>query len=96
MTAPVLAVCNCFWPTPALLSFLQAASLLQRPTPLGGDHVQREHAALAAADAVRQVPQRAGGHQPRGPGHFGFSVRLEMTASGNSISHLPVRQLSSV
>lgn len=52
MTVSVLAACVCFWPTPSLLSFPQAASLLPRPTPLGGDHVQREHAALAAADAV--------------------------------------------
>lgn len=83
MTVSVLAACVCFWPTPSLLSFPQAASLLPRPTPLGGDHVQREHAALAAADAVRQVPQRAGGDQPRGPGHFSFSVPLKMTAGGN-------------
>lgn len=47
----------------------QASALLPRPPPPGGDHVQREHAALAAARARGQVPQRPGGDLARGPGH---------------------------
>lgn len=75
-----LAASTCFWSTclPCSLS-LQAAALFPRTTPFGGDHVQREHASLPAADAVWQIPQCPGSDQPRGPGDFSFPVSLKMT-----------------
>lgn len=91
----VLALCSCFWLTClSCCPSLQVAALFPRPTPFGGDHVQREHASLPAADAVWQIPQCAGGDQPWGPRDFSFSVSLKVTllAKEGYLLHSPYWQ----
>lgn len=56
------------------LGCFQAASLFPRTSPPGRDYVQWEHEALAAQDAVWQVPQCPCSDQPRGPHYFNLSV----------------------
>lgn len=53
---------------------LQASAFLQRPSSPGRDHVQREHASLAAENVIRQVSQCSSHNQPRGPHHLSVPV----------------------
>lgn len=59
---------------PCCVNCFQAAALFPRTSSPGRDHVQREHEALTAQDAVRQVPKCPCGDQPRGSHYLHLSV----------------------